>query len=205
MTDDSARPTARGQRHLLRRSTTGRWRAPARAVPSGCWRAFATCRASSAGAAGSAAYPHVLAKRAKAWFFAGIATVSSVGRADRLPDRLLLYDWLGEPLALSATPGPRDLLRVQGQMGRLVRRGRRADAVALQAGRRSERRREPRRGRLHRGVARRPGHAFLRRGSSALVPGTQGPAHPGAPLRRGGGDRLAVLTLGLMVLIPFIT
>ena len=51
--------------------------------------------------------PMVLAKRAKAWLFAGIATVSSVGGG--LTGYLIgyfLYDWLGEPLlALSGHAG----------------------------------------------------------------------------------------------------
>ena len=51
--------------------------------------------------------PMVLAKRARAWFFAAIATVSSVGGG--LTGYLIgyfLYDWLGEPLlALSGHSG----------------------------------------------------------------------------------------------------
>ena len=51
--------------------------------------------------------PMVLAKRAKAWLFAGIATVSSVcGGLTGYMIGYFLYDWLGEPLlALSGHSG----------------------------------------------------------------------------------------------------
>ena len=108
MTDDSAAPAARGQRHPLRRLYD--WAIESAGTRRAVWVLAGLCYLQSLFLPvppDLLLIPMVLAKRAKAWFFAGIATVSSVGGG--LTGYLIgyfLYDWLGEPLlALSGHAG----------------------------------------------------------------------------------------------------
>ncbi len=108
MTDDSATPAARGQRHPLRRLYD--WAIESAGTRRAVWVLAGLCYLQSLFLPvppDLLLIPMVLAKRAKAWFFAGIATVSSVGGG--LTGYLIgyfLYDWLGEPLlALSGHAG----------------------------------------------------------------------------------------------------
>ncbi len=100
MTDDSATPAARGQRHLLRRLYD--WAIESAGTRRAIWVLAGLCYLQSLFLPvppDLLLIPMVLAKRAKAWLFAGIATVSSVGGG--LTGYLIgyfLYDWLGEPL-----------------------------------------------------------------------------------------------------------
>ena len=108
MTDDSATPAVRRQRHILRRLYD--WAMQSAGTRRAVWVLAGLCYLQSLFLPvppDLLLIPMVLAKRAKAWLFAGIATVSSVGGG--LTGYLIgyfLYDWLGEPLlALSGHAG----------------------------------------------------------------------------------------------------
>ena len=108
MTENSATPAAREGRHPVRRLYD--WAIESAGTRRAVWVLAGLCYLQSLFLPippDLLLIPMVLAKRAKAWFFAGIATVSSVGGG--LTGYLIgyfLYDWLGEPLlALSGHSG----------------------------------------------------------------------------------------------------
>ena len=108
MTDNSATPAARRERNLVRRLYD--WAFESAGTRRAVWVLAGLCYLQSLFLPlppDLLLIPMVLAKRAKAWFFAGIATVSSVGGG--LTGYMIgyfLYDWLGEPLlALSGHSG----------------------------------------------------------------------------------------------------
>ena len=108
MTDNTVTPAARRERHLVRRLYD--WAFESAGTRRAVWVLAGLCYLQSLFLPlppDLLLIPMVLAKRAKAWFFAGIATVSSVGGG--LTGYMIgyfLYDWLGEPLlALSGHSG----------------------------------------------------------------------------------------------------
>ena len=108
MTESSATPAAGGERRLIRRVYD--WAIESAGTRRAVWVLAGLCYLQSLFLPvppDLLLIPMVLAKRAKAWLFAGIATVSSVGGG--LTGYLIgyfLYDWLGEPLlALSGHSG----------------------------------------------------------------------------------------------------
>ena len=108
MTESSATPAAGGERRLIRRLYD--WAIESAGTRRAVWVLAGLCYLQSLFLPvppDLLLIPMVLAKRAKAWLFAGIATVSSVGGG--LTGYLIgyfLYDWLGEPLlALSGHSG----------------------------------------------------------------------------------------------------
>ena len=108
MTENSATPAAREDRHLVRRVYD--WAIESAGTRRAVWVLAGLCYLQSLFLPvppDLLLIPMVLAKRAKAWFFAGIATVSSVaGGLTGYMIGYFLYDWLGEPLlALSGHSG----------------------------------------------------------------------------------------------------
>jgi len=108
MTENSAAPAARGKRHLVRRLYD--WAIESAGTRRAVWVLAGLCYLQSLFLPvppDLMLIPMVLAKRAKAWFLAGIATLASVGGG--LTGYMIgyfLYDWLGEPLlALSGHSG----------------------------------------------------------------------------------------------------
>ncbi len=108
MSDDTATPAARGKRRLVRRVYD--WALESAGTRRAVWVLAGLCYLQSLFLPvppDLLLIPMVLAKRAKAWLFAGIATVSSVGGGvTGWMIGYFLYDWLGEPLlAISGHSG----------------------------------------------------------------------------------------------------
>ena len=193
MTDNTVAPAARRERHLVRRLYD--WAFESAGTRRAVWVLAGLCYLQSLFLPlppDLLLTPMVLAKRAKAWHFAGIATVSSVcGGLTGYMIGYFLYDWLGEPLlALSGHSGDlTTFYEYRDQWGAwIVAAGAltpfpyKLVAIASGAAQLNV-------GRLHPGVARSQRHALLRRGRDALVSGPQGPAADRAPLRCSTGDR----------------
>ena len=100
MTENSATSAGRGERHPVRRLYD--WAIESADTRRAVWVLAGLCYLQSLFLPvppDLLLIPMVLAKRSRAWFFAAIATVSSVGGG--LTGYLIgyfLYDWLGEPL-----------------------------------------------------------------------------------------------------------
>ena len=97
MTDNTVTPAARRERHLVRRLYD--WAFESAGTRRAVWVLAGLCYLQSLFLPlppDLLLIPMVLAKRAKAWLFAGIATVSSVcGGLTGYMIGYFLYDWLG--------------------------------------------------------------------------------------------------------------